>query len=97
MEAIRSPETSVHKRSTRRHIPEDGILQGHRRENLKSYIVISVCRNPFLYVTMQISVRELQLPRKKFQTKFTGTLVDYLNTKFHICISNEYSVTAIYK
>jgi hypothetical protein len=27
MEAIRSSETSVHKRSTRRRIPEDGILE----------------------------------------------------------------------
>jgi hypothetical protein len=27
MEAIRPSETSVHTRSTRRHIPEDGILQ----------------------------------------------------------------------
>jgi hypothetical protein len=38
MEAIRSFETWVHTRSTRRHIPEDGILHSHRRENLKSYI-----------------------------------------------------------
>jgi hypothetical protein len=37
MEAIRSSETSVHIRSTRRHIPEDGILHSHRRENLISY------------------------------------------------------------
>jgi hypothetical protein len=29
--------TSVNTRSTRRHIPEDGILYSHRRENLKSY------------------------------------------------------------
>jgi hypothetical protein len=38
MEAIRSSETSVDTRSTRRHIPENGILHSHRRENLKSYI-----------------------------------------------------------
>jgi hypothetical protein len=37
MEAIRSSETSVHTRSTRRHIPENGILHSHCRENLKSY------------------------------------------------------------
>jgi hypothetical protein len=56
MEAISSFETSVHKRSTtRRHIPEDGILHSHRRENLKSYNVFlftpeifSVCVNTSL-------------------------------------------------
>jgi hypothetical protein len=30
-------KTSVHTRSTRRHIPEDGILHSHRREKLESY------------------------------------------------------------
>jgi hypothetical protein len=39
MEAIRSSEMSLSKISTRRHIPEDGILHSHRRENLKSYIL----------------------------------------------------------
>jgi hypothetical protein len=29
----------VHRRATRRNIPEDTILHSHRRENLKSYIV----------------------------------------------------------
>jgi hypothetical protein len=38
MEAIRSSETSVHTKSTRRHIPEGGILHSHRRVNLKSSI-----------------------------------------------------------
>jgi hypothetical protein len=43
MEAIQSSETSVQSTtSTRRHTPEDGILHSHRRENLKSYMVISV-------------------------------------------------------
>jgi hypothetical protein len=38
MEAIRSSETDLHKIYTR-HIPEDGILHSHRRENLKYYEV----------------------------------------------------------
>jgi hypothetical protein len=38
MEAIRSSETSVPTKNTRRKIPEDGFLDSHRRENLKSYI-----------------------------------------------------------
>jgi hypothetical protein len=42
MEAIRPSETSVHTRSTRRHIPEDGILHSHRRENFRSYILLLV-------------------------------------------------------
>jgi hypothetical protein len=42
MEAIRSSETSVHfTGSTRRHIPEDGILHSNRCENLKSHMVSS--------------------------------------------------------
>jgi hypothetical protein len=41
MEAIRSSETSVNKIPTRRHIPEDGILHSHRRENLKSHIQLN--------------------------------------------------------
>jgi hypothetical protein len=45
MEAIRSSETLFHTRSTRRHIPEDGILHSHHRENIKSYILLC-CFSP---------------------------------------------------
>jgi hypothetical protein len=38
MEAIRSSETSLLIRSTRRHLPEDDNHHSHRRGNLKSYI-----------------------------------------------------------
>jgi hypothetical protein len=41
MEAIYSSETSVIIRATCHHIPEDGILHSHRRENLKSYIALT--------------------------------------------------------
>jgi LAS superfamily LD-carboxypeptidase LdcB len=41
MEATHSSETSVLTRVTRHHILEDGILQSHRRENLKTYIALN--------------------------------------------------------
>jgi hypothetical protein len=42
MEWILSSETSFHRRSTQRHIPEDGILHSSRRENHKSYNMVFV-------------------------------------------------------
>jgi hypothetical protein len=42
MEAIRSSETSVHTRSTRRHIPEDGILLQYLFETFCSNVYLSI-------------------------------------------------------
>jgi hypothetical protein len=39
MEAIGSSEMSVHIRTTRRYIPEDGNFHNYRCENLRSYII----------------------------------------------------------
>jgi hypothetical protein len=41
MEATRSSETSVLKRATGRHIPEDEFLHSNRRGKLKSYIALT--------------------------------------------------------
>jgi hypothetical protein len=41
MEAIRSYKTSVLTKATLPHIPEDGFLHNHRRENLKPYIALT--------------------------------------------------------
>jgi hypothetical protein len=40
IEAIHSLQTPVLTRRTRRNIPEDVILHGHRRENLKCYTIL---------------------------------------------------------
>jgi hypothetical protein len=41
MKAVRSSETSVFTRATRRKIPVDDILHSHCRENFKSYIALT--------------------------------------------------------
>jgi hypothetical protein len=41
MEEILFSETSVVIRAKRRNVPEDGIINSRRRENLKSYIALT--------------------------------------------------------
>jgi hypothetical protein len=41
MEELRYSEASVITRATQSSIPEDGIHNSHRRENLKSYVALT--------------------------------------------------------
>jgi hypothetical protein len=45
MEELRSFETSVPTRATRRNITKDATLHSHRRENLKSYKISRCTKN----------------------------------------------------
>jgi hypothetical protein len=48
---VRSSETSVHTRTTRRHIPANAILRSHRRENLLAmWVLVQVFRTNFVFI-----------------------------------------------
>jgi hypothetical protein len=58
MEATCSSKMSVHTRSTRRHIPEDGILQRY-----KYFVIISHTVSPFPQKSHLLPVQNLRVQR----------------------------------
>jgi hypothetical protein len=57
IEAIRSSETFVLTRATRRNIQEDGVLHSHLRENLKSYLFTLFMHDEFCLLTQRYVAR----------------------------------------
>jgi hypothetical protein len=68
MDATTSNDASVYTsiKPTRRHIPQDGILHSHRRENLKSYIMFTL-----RYVKFEVEKKLLEGTKEEtFEFKF---------------------------
>jgi hypothetical protein len=76
MEEIRSSETSVYTRYTRRHIIEDGIFHCHRCENLKFYII-------FYILPMKLQAMSKNILRRA--RLYMQLLVNTLKISLKIC------------
>jgi hypothetical protein len=61
-EALSSSETSGLTRAKRHNIAEDAILHSHRRENLKSYILLLMCALVSIFLHLYVAVQSVLAP-----------------------------------
>jgi hypothetical protein len=85
MEVIRSSETSVHIRTTRRYIPEDWSIRNYRCENLKSCISLRHLQQNNFMLTSLTSIQK-RWERKKASKQETVLIKIKLQFSGHICM-----------
>jgi hypothetical protein len=85
-EALRSSETSVLTRTTRRNIPDDALLYSHRRENFKSYTSLQ-------YFTFPATILQINIVIESKGMHITSAQPPCSRTTWYLCDFNPLRAT----